>query len=67
EHFRQIVNFITTKPIDEIEAMKGMSIPRAPLLPISGCIADFVLSKYEIPRLIQSSYSLKEGLIRTMI
>ena len=65
--FKAIVEYLCTHSIDEIESMKGMCIPRAPLLPIAGCIADFVVSKYTIPQLFQSSYSLKEGVIHTMM
>lgn len=65
--FKAIVQFLCTHSIDEIESMKGMSIPRAPLLPIAGCIANFIVSKYTIPQLFQSSYSLKEGVIYTMM
>lgn len=65
--FNRIVDFLCTRPIDEIESMKGMYIPRAPLLPIAGCIAHFIISKYNIPQLVQSSYSLKEGVIHTMM
>jgi len=65
--FKAIVEYLCSHSIDEIESMKGMCIPRAPLLPIAGCIADFVVSKYTIPQLFQSSYSLKEGVIHTMM
>jgi|SRR5574344_335010 exopolyphosphatase/guanosine-5'-triphosphate,3'-diphosphate pyrophosphatase len=65
--FKAIVEYLCTHSIDEIESMKGMCIPRAPLLPIAGCIANFVVSKYSIPQLFQSSYSLKEGVIHTMM
>ncbi len=65
--FKAIVQFLCSHSIDEIESMKGMCIPRAPLLPIAGCIADFVVSKYTIPQIFQSSYSLKEGVIHTMM
>jgi exopolyphosphatase/guanosine-5'-triphosphate,3'-diphosphate pyrophosphatase len=43
--FKAIVEYLCTHSIDEIESMKGMCIPRAPLLPIAGCIANFVVSK----------------------
>lgn len=66
-NFQEIVTFLSTNNLNTIESMPGMSIPRAPLLPIAGCIADFIITKYKIPRLIQSSYSLKEGVIHTMM
>lgn len=67
DSFQSIIQYITSNPLDEIESMKGMSIPRAPLLPIAGLIANFVLTKYRIPQLVQSSYSLKEGVIHTLM
>ena len=65
--FKAIVEYLCSHSIDEIVSMKGICIPRAPRLPIRGCIADFVVSKYTIPQLFQSSYSLKEGVIHTMM
>lgn len=65
--FKSIVQYLCTHSIDEIESMKGMTVARAPLIPIAGCIADFFISKYNIQHLFQSSYSLKEGVIYTMM
>ncbi len=65
--FKEIVDYLSTHNIDEIESMKGMSIPRAPLLPISARIANFIITKYDIPRIVQSSYSLKEGVIHSLM
>lgn len=67
EDFKNIVDFLSTHTLDEIESMKGMSIPRAPLLPISARIAYFIINKFGIPRLVQSSYSLKEGVIHSLM
>lgn len=66
-NFNEIIDYLSTHKLDEIESMKGMSIPRAPLLPIAGFIASFIIAKYNIPQLIQSSYSLKEGVIHTLM
>lgn len=65
--FFDIFDFLTSHNLNEIESMKGMSIPRAPLLPIAGFIANFIITKYNIPKLIQSSYSLKEGVLHTLM
>lgn len=65
--FSEIIAFITSHGLDEIDAMKGMDLPRAPLLPIAGCIANHLIQAYHIPRVIQSSYSLKEGVIHTLL
>ncbi|MCQ2607682.1 MAG: hypothetical protein MJ197_03215 [Bacteroidales bacterium] len=65
--FKNMVEFLSNHSIDEIESMQGMSIPRAPLLPISARIANFVITKFNIPRLVQSSYSLKEGVIHSLM
>lgn len=67
KNFDNIIEFLSTKKLDEIESMKGMSIPRAPLLPIAGFIADFVVKRYNIPMLVQSKYSLKEGVIHALM
>lgn len=67
QSFHEIIDFLLTHKLDEIESMKGMSIPRAPLLPIAGIIASHIITKYSIPQLVQSSYSLKEGVIHTLL
>lgn len=67
ESFHAIIDFLLSHNLDEIESMKGMSIPRAPLLPIAGLIANFIITRYNIPTLVQSSYSLKEGVIHTLL
>ncbi|MBR5434715.1 MAG: hypothetical protein IK117_09810 [Bacteroidales bacterium] len=67
ESFHAIIDFLLSHNLEEIESMKGMSIPRAPLLPIAGLIANFIITRYNIPTLVQSSYSLKEGVIHTLL
>ena len=67
ESFHAIIDYLLSHNLEEIESMKGMSIPRAPLLPIAGLIANFIITRYNIPTLVQSSYSLKEGVIHTLL
>lgn len=67
ESFHAIIDYLLSHNLEEIESMKGMSIPRAPLLPIAGIIANFIITRYNIPTLVQSSYSLKEGVIHTLL
>lgn len=65
--FNNIVEYLTNQTIDMVHSMKGMDLDRADLLPIAGIIASFFISRYKLPRLVQSSYSLKEGVIHTMM
>lgn len=65
--FHTITDYLVTHSLSEIESMKGMSIPRAPLLPIAGLIAKYVIDTCKIPTLVQSSFSLKEGVIHTLL
>ena len=65
--FKDIVNYLADHTLDEIHAMRGMDLDRAPLLPIAGLIADFVVTRYNISKLMQSSYSLKEGVIHKLM
>lgn len=65
--FKNIINYLTNQTIENIHSMKGMDLDRAELLPIAGIIASFFISRYKLTTLIQSSYSLKEGVIHTMM
>ncbi len=65
--FMNIVEYLTNQTIGNIHSMKGMDLDRAELLPIAGIIASFFISQYSLSQLVQSSYSLKEGVIHTMM
>lgn len=65
--FLNIIDYLTNHSLENIQSMKGMDLDRAELLPIAGIIASFFISRYKLPRLVQSSYSLKEGVIHTMM
>jgi exopolyphosphatase/guanosine-5'-triphosphate,3'-diphosphate pyrophosphatase len=51
----------------EIGAIAGMDESRIDLLPISSSITNFIISQLQIPQIIQSKYSLKEGVINKLI
>ena len=51
----------------EIGEMPGMDSARIELLPIASCITQYMLSEFSIPHVVQSKYSLKEGVIQTIL
>lgn len=57
--------FLSNK--EQIAAIPGMDPARIESQPIASCIVRYLISKYNIPQVVQSKFSLKEGVISTFI
>lgn len=65
--FRWVHNMLISLPQSELVNVKGMDPHRVDMLGIASVLVDFVLRKLEIRRVVQSSFSLKEGVLFSLI
>jgi len=63
----QIHKQLISSSTDEIAQIKGMDPARIELIPFASSVTQFLINEFKIPRVIQSEYSLKEGVISTLI
>jgi exopolyphosphatase/guanosine-5'-triphosphate,3'-diphosphate pyrophosphatase len=63
----QIHSKLTSCSKQEIHDIPGMDPARVELIPIASCVTQFLIEEFNIPRVIQSEYSLKEGVISTLM
>ncbi|MCK9321893.1 MAG: hypothetical protein M0P32_07820 [Bacteroidales bacterium] len=63
DYFEQIHKKLISYDFEQRKNMPGMEIIRVQLIPIASVITTYLLDKLKIKTLIQSNYSIKEGLI----
>ncbi len=61
--FFKIHKKLITYDYEKRKNMPGMEIIRVELIPIASVITNFIIQKLSIKKIIQSNYSIKEGLI----
>lgn len=65
--FAEIHRLLTTTPPNELLKVKGIDIQRLEFLPVATVFVHFIIERLQISRMIQSAYSLKEGVIAEVI
>lgn len=62
-----IHNTLLSSTKEQIHNIPGMDPARVELIPIASIVTQFLITEFKIPRVIQSEYSLKEGVISTLM
>lgn len=66
EEYKQIANDILASTADQRRQMKGMIEMRVDMMVIATIIVNFILEKLHIKKMTLSTYSLKEGVLKTL-
>jgi len=67
EQLNSLYNTLINSTLEEISNIPQMDAARIEMLPIASIIINYIITKIQIPRIIQSSYSLKEGVLYTLL
>jgi len=67
DELQQLHTILTSSTLDEIAAIPGMDQSRIDMLPIASSITLYICKQLGITSIIQSEYSLKEGVIYTLL
>lgn len=61
--FQEFVNLMTTLKSEERSALHGMADFRVEMIVVAAILMDVIVKRFDMQRLIASSYSLKEGML----